>query len=85
MLLTQVACVQVFDMFSYVKLESDPRGAPPAHPGSGWKDRYSARQRIGGLILAYARAAGQVLHSDGHPRIYELRRDLNQHVTRWSF
>lgn len=72
-------------MFLYVKLESDPRGAPPAHPGSGWKDRYSARQRIGGLILAYARAAGQVLHSNGLPPIPELRHALAQHVTGWNF
>ena len=70
-------------MFSYVKLEGDPRGAPPAHPGSGWKDRYSARQRIGGLILAYARAAGQVLHSNGHPPLSELLFP-NEYVTRWN-
>ena len=66
-------------MFSYVKLEGDPRGAPPAHPGSGWKDRYSARQRIGGLILAYARAAGQVWRSNDHLPILELCHILNNH------
>lgn len=53
-------CMQVFDMFAYVKLEDDPRAAPPAHPSTGWRERYSARQRIGGLVLVYARAAGQV-------------------------
>ena len=52
--------MQVFEMFAYVTLEDDPRGAPPAHPGTGWRERYSARQRIGGLVLAYARAAPQV-------------------------
>ncbi len=52
--------MQVFEMFAYVRLEDDPRGAPPAHPGTGWRERYSARQRIGGLVLAYARAAPQV-------------------------
>ena len=54
--------MQVFDMFAYVKLEDDPRAAPPAHPSTGWRERYSARQRIGGLVLVYARAAGQVQH-----------------------
>lgn len=49
-------------MFAYVKLEDDPRAAPPAHPSTGWRERYSARQRIGGLVLVYARAAGQVQH-----------------------
>jgi hypothetical protein len=60
----EFACVQVFDMFAYVKLEDDPRAAPPAHPNTGWRERYSARQRIGGLVLVYARAAGQVQHND---------------------
>lgn len=57
---TYYASVQLFDMLSYVQLEGDPRGVPPAQPPPGWRERYSARQKIAGAMVTYARSAGQV-------------------------
>ncbi|BDA43725.1 Exportin-5 [Coccomyxa sp. Obi] len=49
---------KVFDMFSYVQFEGDPQDVPPAHPPPGWKDAFSARHRVAGTMVAYAKAAG---------------------------
>ena len=51
--------LQVFDMFSYVQFEGDPQDVPPAHPPPGWKDAFSARHRVAGTMVAYAKAGGQ--------------------------
>lgn len=57
---TSVWLCQVFEMFSYVQLEGDPQGVPPAHPPPGWKDAFSARHKVAGTMVSYARSASQV-------------------------
>ena len=58
--------LQVFDMFSYVQFEGDPQDVPPAHPPPGWKDAFSARHRVAGTMVAYAKAGGQACITNSH-------------------
>jgi hypothetical protein len=51
---------QVFDMLSYIPLEGDPQGAPPAVQPPGWRERFNAHQKVAGVMACYARAASQV-------------------------
>eukprot|EP00884_Botryococcus_braunii_P005964 jgi/Botrbrau1/15369/Bobra.0304s0010.1 len=52
---------KVFDMFTYVSLEGDPKGAPPGDPSPDWKDRFSARQRVATVLVNIARISPKVL------------------------
>lgn len=47
-------------MLMYTPLGSEPLGAaPPGRLAPGWKDRFSARQRITNLFLMHAKGAPQ--------------------------
>ena len=53
--------LQVFDLLAQVPLGSARLGAaPPERLPQGWKDRFSARQRIVNIMVVHAKAAPQV-------------------------
>ena len=55
-----LACYQAFDLFDTLPLEGDPHDAPPARPPPGWKERFTARQKVAGCLTPNAAWAPKV-------------------------
>lgn len=54
--------MQAFDMFASNPLEGNAYGgSPPANPSKHWKSLQNARQRIGLMLVAHAKAQPQAL------------------------
>ena len=59
---TLLLCLQAFDMYAANPLESNAYGGiPPAKPSPQWKELQTARQRIGLMLVAHAKAQPQAL------------------------
>lgn len=57
-----VLCLQAFDMYATNPLEGNAYGGiPPAKPTPQWKELQTARQRIGLMLVAHAKAQPQAL------------------------
>ena len=58
------ACNQAFDLFDTLPLEGDPHEAPPARPPPGWKERFTARQKVAACLSPHAGLAPKVRPED---------------------
>ena len=53
-------CYQAFALFDSLPLEGDSHEAPPARPPPGWKERFTARQKVAGCLILHAALAPKV-------------------------
>lgn len=53
-------CYQAFDLFDTLPLEGDSHEAPPARPPPGWKERFTARQKVAACLSPHAGLAPKV-------------------------